>query len=369
MTVSPQTFRAPGVAVLAPLLAGDEHFAVTGATGWLGSTALDLLDALLGPSAGSRVTAYASTGRTAHTRSGRLVDVRPLAELPAQSPAPTHVLHLGFLTRDRVTDLGVPAYVERNVMITATVLDAVACARPRGLLYASSGAVCGSGGRLVADLVGDPYGTLKHLDELALRQALADVGGACSVARVFNVAGAGITKPAAYALGSLVQMAQAGGPLVVRARGRVVRSYAGVDEVLVLGLWSLLKGEPVVFDSGGTVVEVEELAAVVADVHGLPPSAVERTLDPAAPEDRYVGNLEQMARLAEQAGLALRTLDALVRETAADLAARGDGPGHLRHCDTTSRPVDARARAAAEDAEPPANPARRQLADPSKDRP
>lgn len=317
--------------VLRPLLAGDERFAVTGATGWFGRTALDLLDDLLGDEAAASVTAYASRGRKVATRRGRLVTVHPLAELVRQTPAPTHVLHLGFLTRDRVADLGVPAYVARNLAITADVLAAVAVARPRGLFYASSGAVYGAKVGLATDVEGDPYGTLKHLDELALRQALSDVGGTCGVARVFSVAGAGITKPGAYALGSLVLMAQAGGPLVVRARGRVVRSYCAVDEILALGLWALLRGEPVLFDSGGTVAEVGELADVVAAVHGLPPGSVERESDPDAVEDRYVGDLAHMADLASRAGLALRDLRQLVQETSDWLAAEGERSGLLRH--------------------------------------
>lgn len=312
------------VELLRPLLAGDERFAITGATGWFGRTALDLLDDVLQEQAGDRVTAYASRSSTVRTARGRSVTVRPLSEL-ADGPEPaTHLLHFAFLTRDRTAQLGVPEYVQQNLQITLAMLQAIALTRPRGLFTASSGAVYDRAGGLTVDLSTNAYGALKRLDELALRQAVTDVGGTPVVARVFNVAGRGITKPDLYALGSLITMAHSGGPLQVRARGRVLRSYMGVDEVIALGLWAMLSDEPAVFDSAGDVVEVGELAHLVATLHDLPVGAIERALEAGQPEDRYTGDPRQIQDLAQRSGLRLRPLSELVIETSQWL--RSGGP-------------------------------------------
>ena len=147
-------------------------------------------------------------------------------------------------------------------------------------MVASSGAVHSSTGRLVSDLRSDPYGTLKHVDELAFRAATRDAGGVCVIPRVFSVAGARMTKPGLYALGSMIEMATVGGPIEVRARGPVFRSYCGVDEVVALALWAALSGRDAVFDTCGTVVEIGDLAHLVAQVHGLDVDVVRRTWDP-----------------------------------------------------------------------------------------
>jgi len=213
--------------------------------------------------------------------------------------------------RDPLTAMPTP---ERDLV---GPLDVVAKHRPRRVVVTSSGAVYAPTGRLVSELRSDPYGTLKHLDELALRAATRDAGGVCVIPRVFSVAGERMTKPGLYALGSMIEMATAGCPIEVRARGPVFRSYCGVDEVVALALWVALSRRDVVFDTCGTVVEMGDLAHLVAQVHGLDVDVVRRTWDPDVVPDRYVGDGRIMEELATEAGLILRPLPALVRETSA----------------------------------------------------
>jgi len=295
----------------------DEVVAVTGATGWFGAVTLDLLYEALGDQAPDRVVGYATTAREVAVSDGRTVMVRPLVDLASQDPPPTTLLHFAFLTRDKVATLGVDLYTSQNVAITATVLRAIAKHRPRQVVAASSGAVYSPTGGLVSDLRADPYGTLKHLDELVFRSATRDAGGVCVIPRVFSVAGARMTKPPLYALGSMIEMANRGGPIEVRARGPVFRSYCGVDEVVALSLWVARSGLDAVFDTCGTVLEIGELADLVAQVHGLSDGDVQRALDPDGVADCYVGDGRQMEGLAADAGLLLRSLPALVHETSA----------------------------------------------------
>ena len=306
--------------VLARLLSGNERIAVTGATGWLGGAVIDLLAEALGAEvAAEQVHAYGATARTIRTASGRPLTVQTLADLQDQDPAPTHLVHLAFLTRDRVDGMRHADYVSANLAITTAVLAAVARHKPRGVAVASSGAVYALDGSLDTDLKYNPYGVLKHLDELAFRSACDDVDAGFVVPRIFSVAGSGITKAEKYALGSLIAMAQAGGPLDVRATGQVVRSYADVRDVAAVTLGLCLSGDSATFDTGGEVLEVGELAHVVARVHGLPTSAVRRDLDPDAAPDRYVGDPTAWGALIRRFGIRPTGIDALVEATAASM--------------------------------------------------
>jgi len=302
--------------VAAACAAATGPVAVTGATGWFGAVALDLLYEALGDQAPELVSAYASRPTHVTVADGRTVEVRPLAELAAATVSPSVILHFAYLTRDKVSQLGTAEYIAANVAITATVIDAIAVHRPKAVVMTSSGAVYGgASGRLAANL-SDPYGALKRLDELSFRSAVRDVGGTCVIPRVFSVAGPRMTKPELYAMGSMIAMAAAGGPIVVQADRPVYRSYCGVDEVVALAFWAATHGGDLVFDSGGLVVEMGALAQAVARVHGLDEASVERTWDPAAPRSRYVGDPTSMEAIAMNAGLPLASLDDLIARTA-----------------------------------------------------
>jgi UDP-glucuronate decarboxylase len=301
---------------LRSVLTGDERIAVTGATGWLGASAMELLDRVLGPTeAAARVTAYASRDRGARTRSGRSLDIHRLAELPNQSPAPTHVLHFAYLTRDRLADHSVDEFAAANLAITAVVLDAVASHRPRGIVFASSGAVYNHDRTLTTDLRGNAYGTMKHIDELVLRAAAGDVGATVVIPRIYNLAGAGMTKPDVYALGSLIKMARSDRRLLVRSGSPVIRSYVGVDEVVSLSIWLAMRGQSAVFDTAGHLVEIADLAGLVADLHGLDRDSIDRSPATGDRDDIYVGDPTDWTRLTSLAGFEEPPLDELVRET------------------------------------------------------
>jgi nucleoside-diphosphate-sugar epimerase len=302
-------------ALAARLRDGEERIAVTGATGWLGRVTLDLLRGALGPDAfAQRVSAYASRARVVDG-----LDVQALAALGDGAPAPDVLLHYAFVTREHAGEQGLEAYVAANLQISLEVLRALARGGVGGFFYTSSGAVYDAAGRLETDLRANPYGALKHLDELAFAQACRAAGTGCAIARVFNVSGAHMAKPRLFALGDLVLCALAGEPLVVHARHPVRRSFVAAADVAALGLSLALAGEDAVFDTAGErVVELGELAALVRDeiAATLP---VHRDYDASGPAHEYIGRAGEMAGLARRHGVRLASLEQQIRDTASGL--------------------------------------------------
>jgi nucleoside-diphosphate-sugar epimerase len=140
------------------------------------------------------------------------------------------------------------------------------------------------------------------------------------VARVFNVAGPWMTKVEGFALGSLIRQVLDGGPVEVRARHRVVRSYVDVADLAALAVAATtapsVAGD-LRFDTAGEVaVEVGELAERVARVLGRPDLEIRRDPDPGAPADEYVGDGTAMRELSAQLSLGSRDLDEQIRRTA-----------------------------------------------------
>lgn len=292
------------------LTEGHERIAVTGATGWFGRVTLDLLGDALGAAAfAARVRGYASEPRTVTVEGVGDARIRALEDL---EPAEV-LLHYAFLTRNKVADLGVEAFVTANLTITRRVLRALERGDVGALFVASSGAA------REPDLDLNTYGALKRLDELTLPPACP---GPSVVARVFNVSGPHMTKPELYVLGELIKAAKSGRPLRLRAPRRVMRSYAAVSDVVTLGLLELLEGRAARFETAGErCVEVGELAEEIRSAMDRPDLAIERPpLDEALAEDRYIGDGTSMRALAARHGLALQPLADQILATAAHIA-------------------------------------------------
>jgi UDP-glucuronate decarboxylase len=309
------------------LVDGRQRVVVLGATGWLGMVALDLFESALGPTFTEQVSAWASRERVVELRSGNKVVARALRDARPGDVEGAVVLHFAFLTRDRVTEMGTDEFLRANLAITQRVLSLLEAGAPSGFVYTSSGAVYDANGGFAEDVLDNPYGVAKRLDELALAEACSNADVSCVIPRVFSVSGPNMTKPELYALGDLILQASRGESLRIRATRPVYRSYVAVGDLVSVCTAAALEGErDLVFDSGGDVVEVGDLAELVRVNAGRPDMPIERTWDPAAEADRYVADNVVIMELARRFGVAMQSLPDQVAETAADLLRATSNP-------------------------------------------
>ena len=96
------------------LRASDWRVLVTGAGGWLGQAALELLADALGPDWRKRVIAFGSNERLLVLRDGSEIRQHPLAMLPTCPPQPSLMLHFAYLTREKASGMPVEAYIATN---------------------------------------------------------------------------------------------------------------------------------------------------------------------------------------------------------------------------------------------------------------
>lgn len=315
--------RLPGF--LSERLARDERrIAVVGARGWIGRTALALLREALGEEAfNARVVCFGS--------SAGLVDgtipVLPLAALADLPHRPTLLLHLAFLTKDKVADMAQEAYVSANETLSGTIASALDAIGVDRLFVASSGAAA-----FADDPAAAPdlrlYGRMKRDDEERFA-AWAEAGAGRRVAngRIYSVSGPWMNKHEVYALASFILDALAGKPIEVTAPRPVWRSYVAVRELLavVLALLTDTVGPAVTaFETGGEALELADVAAAVARVCG---GSVRRRPITELTINRYCGDDVAWQGLLKAHGLSHLALDAQVSETAAFLARElGAGP-------------------------------------------
>jgi nucleoside-diphosphate-sugar epimerase len=287
---------------------------VTGAGGWLGRAALEMLDGALGDALAGRVTVFASSPRTVTLRSGRALAVRDFSTLERVDAPPGLILHFAFLTRGYSQS---PDYVAANRLIARRVQGFIERNGALGVFLPSSGAV------YRAD--GDPYGALKVEDEVNFRR-LADAGGfPAAVIRIFNLAGPFINNVDAYALACIIRDVAKGGPIDLRADHPVYRSFVHIEDVMNIALAILLRGLDVgVFDTaGGEALEIGALAARVSLVLTGRALPIRRPVWRTGPAERYLGDAAGYVRAAGAAGVALHDLDRQIADTAGYLATLG----------------------------------------------
>lgn len=307
---------------LPPTLAGqlrDSRWRVlvTGASGWLGGAALELLAHGLGPGWPGRVEAFGSSARRLTLRDGTEVRQRPLSELGALPSRPSLLLHFAYLTREKMAGMSPDSYMETNREITRTVLEAGAQAGVERAVVMSSGAVHAA---LAAPASPDPallYGRLKLEDEAMFASfAQAAPGRRALAVRLFNLSGPYINKP--YALTSFIEQARAG-RISVQARSDVTRSYTSAANLLGVGLGHLLSDEAEPFLCIDTAGECEvEMGALAEAVRAVvnPSATIVRALQDGSPADRYVGDGRIYRALMQRHGVTEDPLPRQIGDTA-----------------------------------------------------
>ena len=293
-----------------------ERWVITGPTGWIGQALLALLasegdaDALR---VGGTLTLFGSRAASFKLPSGELVEVRPLSDIGPQDVAGARVIHLAYLTKDKVAVLGEEAFRAGNEAIDAALLRAMEQSSPAALFVASSGAA-----RLAEQGVdGHLYGRMKLEQEarfLGFGQA-HDVPVLCG--RIWNVAGPHINKLDAYAVSNFAVQAIETGAIRIDAGQPVFRSFLHVTDLCRLMLRALRQGlgssGPVDL-CGNAVLEMADIAALVAAEVGGTVAISRATMNFASRSD-YLGCAQETRVLAMQLGLALADTGLQVRDT------------------------------------------------------
>lgn len=304
------------------VLADERRIVIVGARGWIGRTAIDLLREALGPDRfAQRVFCFGSADGEIAMGADAAVPQRALERLSDLDARPTLLLHLAFLTKDKVAGMDPAHYEAANRALSRTVHDALDRIGVDRLFVASSGAAAFADDPAAADDL-RLYGRLKRDDEeLFTRWATASPAvRRLLVGRIYSLSGPWINKYETYALASFILDALAGRSIEVRAPLPVLRSYVAVRELLSFILTALIeeRGETVLhFETGGQPLELGEVAGTVARLLGGDVVRAALTRDG---ENRYVGDNAGWQALLHRFGLSHLPLEGQIMETASWLA-------------------------------------------------
>ena len=274
------------------------------------------LHALGGPDAlgpDDQLALFGSRQGTVAAPGGPELEIRPLAQIRPADVAGAHVIHLAYLTKDKVEQHGSDEFNRINTAIDDALLNVIAAERPASLFVASSGA---------AQLTEEgrdahPYGLAKLAQERRFL-AWAETSGVPTLCgRIFNLAGPHINKLESYAVSNFALQAMRGGAIRIEARQPVYRSFLHVDDLCGLVLRAARSGarrdRPIDL-CGSDVLEMQDIAELVSAAVGGD-ITIERPEITSAAKSVYLGSGQDTRELALELGLNLAPSDVQVRDS------------------------------------------------------
>lgn len=243
---------------------------VTGASGWLGKSSISYL--LKNNFTSNNIIPAASTKKSITIDKFGTFHAEDFFNFETEEKV-DGIIHLSFLTRDKLNEISFPSYVEINQNITIQAAKLVKKLKPNWVVNVSSGAIFNPKTKKIEEnLDTNPYGFLKAFEERELNLATQEIGANLVIGRLWGASGTLMPLNRAYALSDFIYQALTDKKIVIQSNKQVFRRYVDSEMFMGVLIESALVNQNCVIDSGGPVVEIGKLASIVAeslDVHEI----------------------------------------------------------------------------------------------------
>lgn len=283
---------------------------VNGGTGWLGIATLRALKRLKNT---EEVEIFSSDGRLFHTEdlgSFKTHNLKKEINIELKSDI---LVHLAFKTRDYIAKLGDKEYSRFNLEIINSSINLARNLKPKSIIIVSSGVVARynkSGGKL--DNTG--YTHLKIHEEKLFSELSKELDCNLVILRMWGGSGRDLIHPLKYAIGDLIMQGLRSNKIVVNSNNLVYRRYSDASQQMEIALRCAMTGMNTLFDSGGIVVEMEELAILIKNIIN-PNSKVIRNVDLDLEPDIYYSQNSDFENLARNFNVDLYDIKKQIEET------------------------------------------------------
>jgi nucleoside-diphosphate-sugar epimerase len=234
--------------------------AISGANGWLGTSAINVL---VNKFPDWKI--YALTRVAAgNIRYPNVVEItyKDFAESNIQVQG---LIHTAFKTRNFIGDLGVESYLAENNEILQWLKNFLSQQKLLWAATVSSGAVAIYIEKIEKDSQLnelDLYGKLKwEEEEILLSSSTSQV----AVGRLWGASGRFMKNYKIYALGQFIEAGINNEDIYISSSEKVYRRYVDAEIFMEVLIRSALQNDRIIFDSGGVLVSLENLAEEIAN--------------------------------------------------------------------------------------------------------
>lgn len=286
---------------------------VSGASGWLGRATISACNQYLNQN--YNLSLFASHERDIHIKGLGNFGVRELTyDFSQIVKFPELYVHLPFKTKDFQQSMSAESYIYLNRSLISQGVSFITNQKPRSVIIVSSGVVSRniiSNGLIDNDL----YTALKIEEENLFREACDTVGANLVVMRLWGASGSEMTQPFKYAIGDLIKQALTSNEIKIYSSKLVYRRYVDAMQAMAVCVLAALAKKNIVFESGGTVMELDALARIIKEELNQTSSIFRTTVLGQIP-DFYFSTDTTFETLASEFGIELMSIAEQVNRTA-----------------------------------------------------
>jgi hypothetical protein len=290
-------------------------YVVSGATGWMGRSALEVLEKTLARN--EDLVGLARHPGYLTLTSGRQIELINYED-SKKVQSIQGFIHTAFPTQNLIYELGVNKYQNSCKFITGWLKDFIDSTSPKWSVGISSGVLSEStfpNPRSIGDL--GLYAKWKQLEESLLTDS------ACknvTIGRLFSASGRFMTKPKKLALGDFILRGMNEESIVVESNVLGVRNYVDAEDFIETLVFTVQTYPRVILDSNGIEITIPELATAVARF--FPNSRVICNFDKFSEKDLYLPQKTlPYQELSNAAGVGVRKIEDQIFRTILGLRA------------------------------------------------
>jgi nucleoside-diphosphate-sugar epimerase len=273
-----------------------QRFVITGASGWLGRTFVALAN-----SAGHDLMLVGSHSRPVWIDNQEfLVEKYELNAI--EHFKPTVLIDFAFVTREHLEQMSDEEYKEVNYRLIHNALEVFALPTVRYGMFTSSGAAVYPEDALLGQFSENPYGYLKRRTEELVIQETQRLDKKSIIIRPWSLSGTMVMKDYEFAFSSFIRQSFEN-LIEVKSPNPVYRRYVSTEDFLALSVAMLFSQtcSAEIFDSGGELVSLVDLAQMIAELQTNKVSVVTRQSNSQA-SDNYYSDNSQWAQECEAFG-------------------------------------------------------------------
>jgi nucleoside-diphosphate-sugar epimerase len=232
---------------------------VTGASGWLGKSAVAVLTNEF-----SNYRVIALSRKIQLNKSNSDLIYMSYDEFLRNDYEITGLVHTAFMTKNYIEEIGPIKYVDQNTKINNWLLNFIKSKNPKWTVAISSGATKQYIDKVEAGLPifdSDLYGKMKLEEEEALLGS--DIPNV-AIGRLWAASGRYMQNHKIYALGQFIEAAINGKNIKIASSEPVYRRYIDAEDFMKVLVMTALNSNRTLFDSGGVLTTIENLAQEVA---------------------------------------------------------------------------------------------------------